>query len=84
MNSTMTAKYIYRICTDACIDEDNTAVTVYGIEVFEEGTDTPLISMRDLFTRQSQAAELVGLCNQLELDPIHLPAVVEDALLPSS
>ena len=83
MNSTTTAKYIYRICTDLHTDEDNTAVPVYGIEVWEEGADTPRISMRDLLTRQSQAAELVGLCNKLELDPIHLPAVVEDALFPS-
>ena len=83
MNSTLTVKYIYRICTDLHIDEDDHTVTVYGIEVLEEGANTPLMSLRDVFTREDQAVELVELCNRLELDPIHLSAVVEDALLPA-
>lgn len=75
--------YIYRTCTDLRADEDNNVITVYGIEVFEKGAATPLLSMRDIFTREAPATELAELCNRLELDPIHLSAVVEDALLPT-
>ncbi len=83
MECISTAKYQYHLRTDTRTDDDGTIVPVYGIEVYEDGVTAPIISLPDLFTRLSQAEELVKLCNHLELDPVHLTAVVEDALLPS-
>lgn len=80
MDSTITALYSYRICTDRRTDEDGTIILVYGIEVYESNSTTPLLVMNDLFTQRSQAEELAELCNRLELDPIHLSDVVEDWL----
>ena len=80
MNSITAHRYHYRICTDRIADEDGTTVMVYGIEVYPDASARPTLVMRDLFTRRKQAEELVSLCNRLELDPIHLADVIEDAL----
>ena len=79
MESIMTLKYTYRLRENHCTDEDGTPVTVSGIEVFEDRSTAPILSYSDLFTRRDQAEELIGLCNRLDLDPVHLNDVVEDA-----
>lgn len=74
-------KYTYRIRTDERIDEEGRQFTVYGIEAVEESAILPVHSIPDLFTERSRAEELVELCNRLELDPAHLFAVCEDAVV---
>ena len=74
--------YTYRLLASSRTDEDGTIVPIYGIEVYSKNAHTPLRSLPDLFTRFSQANELVELCNRLQLDPVHLTAVIEDALCP--
>ena len=81
MDSIITAQYHYRTRTDRYTDEDDTIILVYGIEVYENDATAPIMVLKDVFTRQSQAEELAELCNRLELDPIHLTDVVEDLLI---
>lgn len=80
MESVITTIYTYQIREDLFCDEDGTLVPIYGIEVFSPSSPTPLFSYSDLFTRRHQAEELIALCNRLELDPVHLIDVIEDAL----
>ena len=80
METILTTTYTYCIREDICRDEDGTLIPVYGIEVFDGQSPTPLLSYRDLFTRRRQAEELIELCNRLELDPVHLNDVIEDAM----
>ena len=81
MEDILTYHYTYQIREDHCLDEDGTHVTVYGIEVYETQSSVPLLSYADLFTDKRKAQELIDLCNRLELDPVHLTDVVEDALI---
>ena len=64
-----------------CLNEDGTLILVYGIEVYENDATLPMLVLKDVFTRQSQAEELAELCTRLELDPVHLTDVVEDLLI---
>ncbi|MBQ7828432.1 MAG: hypothetical protein IJX47_07260 [Clostridia bacterium] len=75
-------KYTYRVREDRITDEEGVWHTVYGIEVLTE-TGEPLseYAISDLFCSREQAEELASLCTKLELDPIHLTAVAEDALV---
>lgn len=74
-------KYTYRIRTDERVDEDGNSIVVYGIEAAEGSSVLPAHSVPDLFTERADAEKLVRLCNRLELDPVHLLSVCEDALV---
>ena len=75
-------KYTYRVRTDRKIAEEGTEHKFYGIEVLSEtGELLPEYTIPDLFCQWQRAEELVKLCNELELEPIHLTAVAEDALV---
>ena len=56
----------------------------YGIAAYanadEDGTATIVASIHDITSNKQALAELVSLCNRLELSPIHLYDVVEDFL----
>lgn len=53
----------------------------YGICAYLNKKEIAHIS--DVFLEKDDAIKFVQKCNQLELDPIHLPEVIEDALLTS-
>lgn len=75
-------KYTYRVRADRIQDEEQEQRTVYGIEVLsEKGEVLSEYTLQDLFCESDRAQELVTLCNRLELDPVHLFAVAEDALV---
>lgn len=62
----------------------NTTRVSYGIAAYadadEDGTATIVASVRDITANRQALAELVSLCNSLELSTIHLMDVVEDFL----
>ncbi len=75
-------RYSYRVREDKIEDEEGILHTVYGIEVLDgAGRLLPAYTLPDLFCRREQAESLCQLCNQLELEPVHLFAVAEDALV---
>lgn len=72
-------KYTYMVRVDIIHDEDNCAHTVYGIDLF---ADKEIVqSLPDIFFERQKAKELVALCNALDLSPLHLIDVAEDAIL---
>ena len=79
----MCIQYTYRIREDQVLDEDQIPHTVYGIEVVEmpSGRILAEYTVANLFSRREQAEELAALCTRLELSPIHLMDVAEDALV---
>lgn len=54
----------------------------YGICAYqtELGNERMIACFYDVFAERNKAEELVELCNSMDLDPIHLEDVVEDAL----
>ena len=57
--------------------------TSYGISVFlvEEKFREKLDYFSDVFLDEKKASDFVLLCNELELEPVHLAEVIEDTLL---
>ena len=58
--------------------------TSYGIAAYahgdEEGTATVIAAVHDITSNRQALANLVSLCNRLELSVLHLDDVVEDFL----
>ncbi len=52
----------------------------YGIDCIEDKT----LSFENLTTKQEPVAELVRLCNNLDLSSVHIMDVVEDFLIEST
>lgn len=59
-----------------------TGDTVYGICVYEikENKKEKIISIPDIFFSRDKVENTVNLCNELELDVIHIFDVIEDAV----
>jgi len=57
----------------------------YGIAAYsnfdEDGSATVIAAVNDVTSDRQAIANLVSLCNQLELSPTHLHDVVEDFLV---
>jgi len=55
---------------------------VYGIALalVQDGSMNILYSVEDICSEPSQLSQLVQLCNDLHLDPIHLQDVIDDFL----
>ena len=70
--------YKYVIRQDVVADEEGTEYTVWGVDLFENGT--LLESVPDVFFEREKADYYIGLFNELELDPVHLYDVIEDIL----
>lgn len=52
----------------------------YGIDVLDTKTKEILKSVEDISLDKSPLEELISLCNELELDTVHLEDVIEDFL----
>ena len=66
----------YKLCKDTVIDEDGNALNTYGIEIWKgEKIEKALV---DISTNRARVSLLVNLCNELDLDPIHIYDVIED------
>ena len=69
---------IYRVIEDTYICGNN-RVVLYGISVFSEETKD-MLAIHCLSENYNAVNELCGLCNYLQLDPVHLGDVTEDFL----
>lgn len=74
-------EYKYTLIKSTLLSGDNCRVC-YGIAVEEEqdGVSVILQSVSDIAVCSDRLEQLVDLCNELELDPIHLNDVVDDYL----
>lgn len=66
----------YRVFRGQIFDEEKNIHMSYGIELWKNGELARRIS--DVSVDSEGLHELVRLCNELELDPVHLDDVVED------
>ena len=56
--------------------------TAFAIRAYEEKDGKQMIHshISDVFLNKKEAEHFVELCNRLQLDIVHLPDVIEDAL----
>ena len=71
--------YIYRLNETTVTDEEGKKHIVYGIDAVDKRGNI-LASYTDIFFDRTKAENFVALCNECELELIHLPDVVEDAI----
>ena len=69
--------YQYKIIQTSHILE-NTKYISFGISLISIKNNTEIDRIEDITTSLSQLAELVKLCNNLRLDPIHFHDVIQD------
>lgn len=57
--------------------------TSYGITVYDckENIRKQITYIPDVFTDIALAEKVIELCNKEQLDPVHLPELIEDVLL---
>ena len=72
--------YTYRVREDAIHDEDRKKYMVYGIEAVDSKGKI-LKSFPDIFFDRREAKRFVNLCNENDLELIHLADIVEDMLV---
>ncbi len=74
-------EYKYILIKSTLLSGDNCGVC-YGIAVVEEhdGVSVILQSVSDIAVCSDRLEQLVDLCNEFELDPMHLNDVVDDYL----
>ena len=60
---------------------DNQTHIGYGISLIKRGIiPADIASIHDISTDKSEIVRFIALCNELELDPIHLYDAVDDLL----
>lgn len=55
----------------------------FGICAYNETSNEVISKVSDVFDSKERAANLVRICNEYELDPVHLRCIVENELLSS-
>ena len=71
-------EYVYSLIESDC-EVEGYKYTGYGICVRRSGTGEER-SFPDISTRRRDVEELVGRCNRLRLDVIHIEDVIDDFL----
>ncbi len=74
-------KIIYKVHAKTVRDEKGKSHTVFGIDAVSEDGIVQA-SIADAFDSYEEAEKLARKCNELELSPMHLQDIIEDALVP--
>ena len=69
----------YILCRETYKTKKSERIT-YGIGAYAEDEKTCIAKLHDITSDKNALAELVELCNRLQLSPIHLHDVIEDFL----
>ncbi len=72
-------QYVYSLVESIC-ETDGQRYKGYGIRVQNTST-TEANTYADISTNREEIVRLVSLCNELQLDAIHLEDVIEDMLV---
>ena len=70
---------MYRLKEGSICDEHGIAWTVYGIEAVDEAGEIPFC-FPDVFFDREKATAFVRMCNEQQVEPVHLPDVISNAL----
>ncbi len=73
-------KIFYNVNARTVRDEEGKPHAMYGIDAVRENGIVQ-DSFVDVFDNYKDAEELAQKCTELELDPIHLQDVIEDAVV---
>lgn len=72
-------QYTYQLRQDMLRDESGIEWVVYGIETLDS-VGNILCSFSDIFFDKKKALSFVCVCNEQDIDPIHIQDLIEDAL----
>ncbi len=67
----------YKLSEESFESDDGDSYISFGV-IAESDKGKIIASVLDLSTERSEVERLISLCNELELDPIHLNDVAED------
>lgn len=70
----------YQLRKDILYQQDTGDYTSYGIDVFNSQSNVLIRSIPDISLEKELLKNLISLCNDLQLDIIHLDDVVDDFL----
>ena len=70
----------YQLRKDILYQQDAGDYTSYGIDVFNSQSNVLIRSIPDISLEKGLLKNLISLCNDLQLDIIHLDDVVDDFL----
>lgn len=69
---------LYRLRKDNLFHNDIGSYISYGIDIFDGSADKPIRSIPDISCKREPLEALIFLCNNLQLDVIHIDDVIED------
>ena len=72
--------HYYHLRKDSVCDVEGNQYFVYGIDVSNH-TGEIILSFPDIFFDIQKAEDFVHLCNESDLELIHLPEIIENILL---
>lgn len=72
-------EYTYKLKTDTISDDEGNSVEVYGI-VCSDSSSNLIKAVSNVFTNKEEAEQFISLCNKLELSPVHLQDVIDEAV----
>lgn len=75
----------YQVVKEAMRNHEIGAYTAFGICAYhvERTRKEKIAQYSDVFLNTEAAERFVAVCNKLQLDVVHLPEVIEDAILAS-
>jgi hypothetical protein len=70
----------YKLRKDNLFHRNIGSYSSYGIDAFDDSSSNPIHSILDISTEKDSLENLICLCNESQLDIVHLDDVVEDFL----
>lgn len=70
----------YRVIKNDFENSEIGSYTSYGICAYNDEIKNEIYSYSDVFLRFDKAVSFAKMCNELQLDVVHLPNVIEDYL----
>lgn len=71
----------YRVIKENLINAETGSYTSYGIGVYHTKSKSVICVISDVFISQEKAVSFIKMCNDMQLDIVHLPNVIEDCLM---
>lgn len=71
---------IYKIVEEHLNNPECGCYTTFGICVYNDKTNETVCCVSDVFLEKERATEFVRICNESNLDIVHLPSVIENYL----
>lgn len=70
----------YKVIEENLSNSEIGSYRSYGICAYDNDTESEVCFISDVFLHTESAVKFTNLCNELMLDVLHLPNVIEDYL----